>query len=156
MVAATSVPTTLVLDMRFTASPRFSPDGRWIVYEAGERPDTALYVQPYGSPGRRKPIGTAGRFPEWRRDGKEIVFNRGDEVWSVGLTGTRDEPRFGPPQRLFSGLRLPAGLVLVSRPLAVSPDGTRLFFPQAVEQPSPEVIHVYTAWPARADAAPRR
>ena len=52
---------------------------------------------------------------------------------------------FGAPRVLFSGLRAPAGAVLQDSPLAVSRDGSRIFWVQGPEQPQSDVIHVQTA-----------
>jgi hypothetical protein len=53
-----------------------------------------------------------------------------------------DELRFGPPELLFTGLRRPPGAVLSGRPLAVTRDGSRIYWPQPVEQADSGVIHV--------------
>jgi hypothetical protein len=55
------------------------------------------------------------------------------------------ELRFGEHELLFSGLRWPAGSTSQSRPLAVSRDGSRIYFVQGVEQPE-SVIQVKLAW----------
>ena len=55
-------------------NPRFSPDGRWIVYNArsnGER--RGIFVQPFPGPGLRRQI-SSGIYPVWRKDGKEIIY----------------------------------------------------------------------------------
>jgi hypothetical protein len=56
------------------------------------------------------------------------------------------QPRFTAPRVLFSGIRLPAGLNGGSRPLAISRDGSRIYFPQAVEQSDLGVINLKTGW----------
>jgi hypothetical protein len=55
------------------------------------------------------------------------------------------ELRFGAPVALFS-VRPPSGLLGQYSPLAVSRDGSRIFFPQGVEQPDSNVIHVKTSF----------
>jgi hypothetical protein len=49
---------------------------------------------------------------------------------------------FGAPRKLFSGLRVPARVLSNNVPLAISRDGSRIFWLQAVEQPESNVIHV--------------
>jgi hypothetical protein len=134
---------------QFAVTPRIAPDGRWIVYEGGDRGSSALYVQPFPGEGRRRQIASGGRYPEWRRDGKEILFCslRSDELMSVAVTTKGGELEFGAPGPLFGGLRMPAGTTLITRPLAVSHDGSRIFFPQEIDQPNSGVIHVSTQWP---------
>jgi hypothetical protein len=48
---------------------------------------------------------------------------------------------FGAPRKLFSGLRTGVSST-VTMQLAVSRDGSRIFYLQAVEQPESNVIHV--------------
>jgi serine/threonine protein kinase len=130
--------------------PRFSPDGRWVVY--GERNGTQgdIFVQPFPGPGARRQIASIGRHVVWRGDGREILFTTVFEgqtwVTSVQVNGSGADLRFSEPERLFVVHPGP-GVVLRSAPLAVSRDGSRIFYAQAVE-PSEEsnVIHVSTAW----------
>ena len=121
----------------------FSPDGRWIVYFVR---GTGVYVQPFPGPGLRQQIAGASRFPVWRKDGKEIVIADQRGVWSVRVDAAGGGLRFGAPELLFSGIRFPIGNIGASRPLAVSRDGSRFYFPQAAEQPDPSVIHVRMGW----------
>jgi hypothetical protein len=125
---------------------RFSPDDRWIVYATREaNPTGTLFVQAFPGPGRRREIAPIGVDPEWRGDGKEIVYLGPDRgVWSVAVERTGDELRFGVPQRLFSPVRIPTTIV-GHRQLAVTADGSRFFIAEAVEQPD-AVIHVTNTW----------
>jgi serine/threonine protein kinase len=133
--------TFLVRSDNFTGSPRFSPDGRWFVYQS-----TGLVAQPFPGPGPRQFISSRGAFPQWRGDGKEIVYLDGQDIMSVAVDMVGGRARFSPPQVLISGLRLPPGLNGGSRPLAISRDGSRIYFPQALEQPETSVIHLKTGW----------
>jgi hypothetical protein len=120
----------------------FSPNGRWIVYSVGGE----LYVQPFPGPGRRRPIASRAQDPEWRRDGREIVYlDPAGAVWSVAVQSVGDALGFSTPTQLFTGLQIRPGSIALDRLLAVSRDGSRLFFPQAVEQPAGKVIHIDTA-----------
>jgi len=116
----------------------FSPDGSFVLYTA----DGGVYVQPFPGPGRRQLIDASGRDPVWRGDGKEILYVREDAVWSVAVSRSAGDVTLGTPERLFSGLRLPPGYVAESQPLAVSRDGSRIYFLQGVPQPAGDVIHV--------------
>jgi serine/threonine protein kinase len=130
----------------------FSPDGRWIIYSLRERgagTNSEIFVQAYSGPGLRKQVTGSGVLPVWRKDGKEIVYLDGTNaltVWSVRVESAGDGLRFSAPEKLFSGIRVPAGLTGASRPLAVSHDGSRIYFPQAVEQPHSDFIHVKLGW----------
>jgi hypothetical protein len=129
--------------------PGFSPDGRWIVYSVRGGKSHGIYVQPFPGPGLRKQIASTNGFPVWRKDGKEIVVVNWGEFWSVRVDAAGSGLRFDAPERLFSGLRAPAGSTLSSRPLAVSRDCSRFYFPQAVEQPDSNVIHVRMGWDSK-------
>lgn len=53
--------------------PRFSADGKWIVYSSTESGRTEVYVVPFPGSGGKWQISTGGGLqPSWRRDGKEI------------------------------------------------------------------------------------
>ena len=116
----------------------FSPDGRFILYEANR----GIYAQPFPGPGRRQLIDQDGIDPVWRGDGKEILFVRDNAVWSVAVNISTGTPTFGSPERLFEGLRRAPAAVAQSQGLAVSRDGSRFFIVQGVEQPDTNVIHV--------------
>ncbi|MEO8369681.1 MAG: protein kinase [Candidatus Solibacter sp.] len=128
--------------------PGFSPDGRWIVYSTFANALQALgvYVQAFPGNGLRQPISPTGDHAVWRKDGKEIVIADQGSVWSVPVSGAADGLSFGQRELLFSGLRWPPGATFQSRPLAVSRDGSRIYFVQGVEQPGSGVIHVRLAW----------
>jgi eukaryotic-like serine/threonine-protein kinase len=127
-------------------SPAFSPDGHWIVYEvdSADRQSEGIFVQPFPGPGlRRQIVATPGRV-QWSRNGKEILYESRGGIYSVGVDTIGGELRFGTPVLLFSGVRVPPGVINNSHPLAVSRDGSRIFWPQAIEQPGSDVIQVRT------------
>lgn len=117
----------------------FSPDGGFVLYTT--QPG-GVYVQPFPGTGRRQRIDPKGVDPVWRGDGKEIVYVREDAVRSVVVSRSAVGLTLGEPQRLFGGLRLPPGYVAQSQTLAVSRDGSRIYFTQGVSQPASDVIHV--------------
>ena len=68
------------------ASPTFSPDGRWVAYDSDESGSRQVHVRPFPGPGeafRVSPHGGAG--PAWSRDGREIVYQRREEIWAVAV-----------------------------------------------------------------------
>jgi eukaryotic-like serine/threonine-protein kinase len=125
-------------------SPAFSPDGNWIVYAArsNDYRSGGIFVQPFPGPGLRRQIAATPGYVQWRRDGKEILFESRGSIYSIAVHNTGDKLSFSPPVQLFSGLRVPPGLIPIARPLAVSRDGSRIFWPQATQQPGPDVIQV--------------
>src|SRR5262245_18961873 len=53
----------------------FSPDGTWIAYSSSESGTDEVYVRPFrGSGDARRISSGGGRFPRWRRDGKELFY----------------------------------------------------------------------------------
>jgi len=130
---------------------RFSPDGQWLVYvtDSGDARSAGIFVQPFKRPGLRTQIaqskvGQLSGYPEWRKDGKEIVYVAESDFWSVSVDIQKGALHFGAPEKLFSGFRRPAGTVNVSRPFAVSRDGSRIYAVQGIEQPDRNMIHVKT------------
>jgi hypothetical protein len=131
---------------------RFSPDGRWIVYNTQTpRIDAAvvgIYAQPFAGPGLRRQISSTGLFPVWRKDGKEIVYidYETKKISSVSVSGTGEELRFGSPTPLFA--TPPAtSFVTGSNPVEVTRDGWRIIFPVALAQPEDSnVIHIKSGW----------
>jgi hypothetical protein len=128
------------------SSPAFSPDGHWIVYEviSGDGQSGGIFVQQFPGPGLRRQIVATPGPVQWTRNGKEILYESRGGIHSVGVNTAGGELRFGAPVLLFSGVRVPAGLTNASRPLAVSRAGSRIFWPQAVEQPGSDVIQITT------------
>jgi serine/threonine protein kinase/Tol biopolymer transport system component len=55
--------------------PRFSPDGKWLVYSNNESGRRHVYIQSLeGGGGKWQVSVEGGRDPRWSRDGKEIYF----------------------------------------------------------------------------------
>jgi Tol biopolymer transport system component len=54
---------------------RFSPDGKWVAYFMNDSGQDQVYVAAFPAMDRKRQISTTGgRFPVWRRDGKELYF----------------------------------------------------------------------------------
>jgi hypothetical protein len=142
--AATNADPELLVDARNNPwSMSISPDGRWLVYGSVEA-TSGLYVQPSSGAGSRRQIAPEGSLPVWRRDGREILYRRGEAIMAVSVEGSADQPSFGTPRELFHGVRAPAGSSSASRPLTVTRDGARIFYAQGVEQPEANVIYIKT------------
>jgi eukaryotic-like serine/threonine-protein kinase len=126
-------------------APSFSQDGRWIIYGEGG-PGGGIYVRPFPGPGPRRQIAAGGRAAVWRRDGKEIAYLAGNSVMSISVDTAGNELHFGAPRPLISSLRPPAGAVGASRSLAISHDGSKIFYLQGIEQPNSNMIHIKTGF----------
>ncbi len=100
----------------------FSPDGRWIAYQVGERArfgEASLYVQPFPPTGTKYEIVRGGR-PMWSPDGRELFFvPTPSQFMAVSI---RTQPTFAvstpiPVPRLF-GMAPPGN----ARPYDILPD----------------------------------
>jgi hypothetical protein len=78
---------TPFLNSRFQETyPEFSPDGRWIGYVSDESGRQEVYVQPFPGPGGKLQISNeGGREPLWSRNGKQLFYRWGDQVWVVDV-----------------------------------------------------------------------
>jgi serine/threonine-protein kinase len=126
-----------------TILPTFSPDGRWIAYTSGEPGRTGLWVRPFPGPGGQWQIDSAGRFPIWSRDGRELFFLVDGRIMVAGYTATGDSFVAGKP-RVWSEKPL---LDLGSPPTFTydaAPDGKRfavVLYPDGTADEKP-ITHV--------------
>ena len=126
----------------------FSPDGRWIVYHLAEAQRDGIYVQAFPGPSLRKQIASTGQSPMWRKDGKEILYLDRDHVWSVRVDTSAGDFRASSPDELFPVRSLEGGRKVNGiAQLAVTRDGSRIYYQQPVEQPDSDVIHIKIGWP---------
>ena len=53
----------------------FSPDSKWVAYSSNESGTYQIYIQSFPEPKEKYQISTnGGRSPEWRKDGKELIY----------------------------------------------------------------------------------
>ena len=124
-------------------SPAFSPDGRFIAYASDESGRDEIYVQPYPGPvGRTVVSRGGGREPVWSRDGRELFYRRGNEIWAapIALSSTFEVET---PQKLFEVRFVAERTVSGSQTYDVAPDG-RFILVQPTEQSSQ--LHVVMNW----------
>ena len=137
--------------------PRFSPDGKWMVFNAtGDgRPD--VWLIPIPATGERWQLSAAGGAQgRWRRDGAAVYYlsPTGDlMIVDVKLT-TGQPPTIGRPRALFN-----TGLVLAAQvdQYAPSADGSRFLLRRPVSAIGTSEFHVIVNWPRLLSegAAPR-
>jgi serine/threonine-protein kinase len=96
---------------------RFSPSGRWVVYQGGED----MYVVSFPEPTRRYQIGR-GKAPIWSRD--EILFWRADTLLSLPFLPGEIRGAQGP-RPLFAMKRAPV-VFENGYDYDVTPDGQRI------------------------------
>jgi serine/threonine protein kinase len=113
---------------------RFSPDGRWVAFESNESGRYEIYIQAFPGAGRKSQISSGGgRFPQWRKDGKELFYLRPDNrlvAQSVNLSGSVVEPGSATP--LFS--LSPGGTY------TAAPDGQRFLLNEITKPAAPITI----------------
>lgn len=82
-------------------SPRFSPDGRWIVYSSDESGRNEIYAQPYPGPGPKIQVSTEGGTDAvWRQNGGELYYRNADRMMAVAVS-TQPAFRAGKPKVLW-------------------------------------------------------
>src|SRR5262249_14019423 len=137
------------LKTRFNESQaQFSPDGHWMAYASDETGNSEVYVQTFPPRGAKWQISTSGgRFPKWRRDGKELFYVAHDEkLMSVAVqTGASDSSfQAGPPHALFQ----PRFFNIPVYPYTVSGDGRRFLVNTPIEGANSSPVTVVLNWAA--------
>ena len=95
------IPQRLIPEAR---SGKFSPDGKWIVYEVGRGSNTQVFVTEFrGGTGTWQASSTDGADPQW--NGHQIVYwsTSRSLVMKVDVSLSSGSPVFGQPQPLFLG-----------------------------------------------------
>jgi Tol biopolymer transport system component len=83
--------------------PKFSPDGRWIVFQSDESGRNEIYVQPFPSGPRTRVTSNGGVFGFWSAGGKEIVYlGPGNRLTAVPIEITDNDVKLGVPAVLFA------------------------------------------------------
>ena len=156
---ATEQNALLVLDLGTGTARRFregsfsdghgslSPDGRWLLFESDETGRPEIYVTPFPGPGRTWPVSTdGGRNPDWRQDGREIVFGALDgRVLAAPAAPEGDTFRIGAATELFRTVPPQRDY----REWGMSRDGQRFaVVPTGVLEAKNE-LRLIVNWPAR-------
>lgn len=139
-----------VVQTRFNESaPAVSPNGQLLAYMSDESGRNEIYVRRVAADERRWLVTTdGGTEPLWRRDGKELFFRRGPDVFAVPVEAGAT-PRFGTAVRLFSGSYVGS---MRSTDYDVSPDGKRFLMVRS--ERLGERIEVTTDWTALLQPGP--
>ena len=118
-----------------------SPNGRWLAYSTNESGTYQVVVQPFPDPsgGKWQVSATGGRFPEWRRDGRELFYlSPANELMAVPVT-TAASFTSGRPTMLF---RAPTPGASLGGAFAANADGQRFLFSTAPAAPAPPITTV--------------
>ncbi len=112
------------------ASARFSPDGRFIAFDADDGGVSHVYVQPFPGPGPRTAISAEeSGSPAWINGGRQLFFQSAGQMKVVDVQ-TQPVLRIGQARPLNERRGLPSGIM-------PSPDGRRFLMrsPRAMEGP---------------------
>ena len=125
---------------------QFSPDRRWIAYNANDSGRFEVYVTAFPSTGERWQIsGKGGVQPVWRHDGRELYYLGPDGVLKVAARNTGDGPPFSPPTNLFNtGLASPSSDV---EQYTASADGQRFLILKPLNDKVRNSVGVILNWP---------
>jgi Tol biopolymer transport system component len=132
---------------------RFSPDGRWIAYNANETDRFEVYVMPFPA-GETQLISSGGGVqPVWRGDSRELYY--------LGLNGMLHAVEVRPDgKRLHSSDRQLFQTGITPSPnieqYAASADGQRFLILKPVDHRIRNSIGVVLNWPALLTASPSR
>ena len=72
--------------------PAFSPDGRWIAYQAAEAGQAQAAAWPFPPPASAAPGGKwqvstgGGANPHWSRNSRELLYQSGDRIMAASYT----------------------------------------------------------------------
>ena len=111
----------------------FSPDGRWLAYTSNESGRFEVYVRAFNASGaagaERKLISNSGGFsPAWSPNGRELLYQAGDQIMAVGYTASGDSFVVEKPRVWAANVRGAVGF-------DIAPDGKRvaMFAPLATK-----------------------
>ncbi len=124
----------------------FSPDGRWVAYFSNESGEYEVYVTPFPGPGRRWQVSTkSGAYPQWRSDGREIVYVQADgQIMSAEVAIEGDSFRVGAVEPLFRlSVPNPGG-----PSFSLAADGSRLLIVPSTAQKAGGLLSLVVGWPS--------
>jgi hypothetical protein len=128
--------------------PRFSPNGRWLVYNAAPTGRQEVYLIPLPPTGERWQVSLSGGSQgRWRRDGRVLYYMASSgELMAVDVhltTGQR--PTLGRPRVLFNTGLSPTTNIDQYAP---NRDGTRFLLRRPRGNDGLDRLEVIVNWPA--------
>jgi hypothetical protein len=119
------------------ASPRFSPDGKWIAYQSNESGRFEIYVRSYPDGESARQVSTnGGSEPVWPSRGTDLLYRGANGMLMAAAITLSPEFTVGKPRALFDASRYQSWF-------GATADGRRLLLMPVVanEQP-PTQIHL--------------
>ena len=132
---------------------QFSPDGRWVAYEANDSRVFQTYVQPFPASGAKWQVSTEGGSQvRWRHDGKELFYIASDQrlmAVSIAVAADGQTLNRGEPVPLFlTHVAQGPGIPGTRSQYAVAPDGRFLMNVPVDEAATAPPITVVVNWAA--------
>jgi Tol biopolymer transport system component len=123
-----------------------SPDGRWLAFTSNESGDPQVYVTTFPTPGRKWQISReAGVYPQWCRNGGEIVYVDMDgQLFVSGASADGDSLEVGASTPLFS-IQPP---LIGGAFFSMSPDCQRILVVPTEQQQADTFLNLFVNWPA--------
>jgi serine/threonine-protein kinase len=131
-----AVPQPLIESPAEDTLARFSPDGRWLAYTTDESEDFQVLVRPSSGRGGQWQVSSdGGVLPRWSRDGKQLFYLLGRQLFVVDVeTGPGATAfRAGNPRLLLDDLdraKLTSGY-------DVAPEGDAILAPSLLQDEAP-------------------
>jgi Tol biopolymer transport system component len=131
---------------------RVSPDGHWVAWESDASGRREVYLGPLSgsmTPSRVSKAG--GGSPQWRRDGRELFYVRGDGRITVVSVQLGVQPVIGDPRTIADSVVQPSPFLdepFQPTRFAVSPDGSRLLV-QLPPETALRTLTLLQGWQAR-------
>jgi len=116
-------PEMLTQDAFGSFGPKFSPNGRWLLYTSLESGRAEIYVRAVEGRGKWQVSSGGGNRPQWSRDGKEIFFRSNGATNVVEVETEGPNFRAGRDRKLWDNRLAEIGF---ADPFDVAPDGQRM------------------------------
>ena len=127
-------------------APRLSPHGEWLAYLSNRTGSDQVYVQPFPEGGSQIPISSGpGSEPMWSRDGRELFYRNGDQMWAVAIESGPDL-RPGSPRLLFEAPYATDIVGLGVPNYDVSPDGQHFLMVRSAAESEVSGFTVVLNW----------
>ena len=122
--------------------PAISPNGQWVAYVSNESGPREVYVRPLSGSGQYLVSTDGGVEPVWSRDGRELFYWNGDQLYVVGI-GSGETFQRDTPVPLFERAHR-AGTF--SQGYDVAPDGQRFLIVTPEEQTVVSQLDLVQNW----------
>jgi serine/threonine protein kinase len=117
----------------------FSPDGKWLAFQADESGISEVYIVPFPETNSRIQVSKDGGWnPRWSRDGKELLyFSSNGNLTVASLRPAQNGIQIGSTRPLFK---------TNTSDFQISLDGKRILIFKDVGSVKPSAINLITNW----------